>query len=64
MKNSTSNGVSGFKGISKNTSSKLDFWEAYLAIPQSKKSKKIYIGSYPTISEAVEAREEFIKSLF
>lgn len=64
MKNSTSTGASGFKGITRTTNNESNPWEASITIQQQSKHKKIYIGSYPTISVAVLAREKFIKSLF
>lgn len=55
-----SNNDSGYKGIAKHHSGK---WEAFVSILQRSGYKKIYVGLYSTVEEAVEARTEFIINL-
>lgn len=54
------NNDSGYRGITRHNTGK---WEAFISILQKSGYKKIYIGLYPTIEEAVEARKNFIISL-
>ena len=51
--------ASGFKGVTRNGTN----WEALISVPQNNGIKKIYIGTYPTIEQAVEARKDFIVNL-
>ena len=54
----------GYKGIFFNK--KLGTFEAQISVRGKRFQQiiKIYVGQYETLKQAVEAREDFIKSLF
>lgn len=54
-------GNSGYKGVSK--ASKTNNFEAYLSVQHGKKTIKMHIGTFPTVSEAHTARLKFIDKL-
>ena len=62
IRNSVSRGATGYKGVSRTTKSNHKF-EAFVQVGQVSGFKKIYIGVYDTVAEAVQARVDFIISL-